>query len=343
MGDFIPLYPLYALLFSDVGFSLAQISTLFVIWSVASAVLEVPTGALSDIVQRKHLLVVAPLLASAGFCLWFLIPTYIGFAAGFLLWAASSTLVSGTWEALVYEDLHAAGRPLEYATVASRAAVASWMAVVAASLLAAPLFALGGYGAVLAVTLVALIAQAWLALSLPRVTACRDVEAGYLATLRAGLMQAMRRGRIRWLVIAAVVLAGLASVEEYLPLLLRADGFGAAAVSLLFTLFPLAAAAGGAAAPALRNVASGVLIVVLLVSSIAAVATGLWAPVWIGLPTLVCWYGFVECARVSAGAWLQHAAQSDARATVTSVVGFGSELAVIVLFLTVAAGDVLAR
>ncbi len=322
---------------------MAQISTLFVIWSAASAVFEVPTGALSDIVQRKHLLLAAPVLTFVGFSLWFLIPSYVGFAAGFLLWAASSALVSGTWEALVYEDLEAAGRASEYATIASRAAAASWTAVVVASLLAAPLFALGGYGAVFGVTLVVLAVQAWLALGLPRVKPCRDVEVGYVGTLRTGLMQVLRRRRIRWLVVAAVILAGLAGVEEYLPLLLRSEGFGAAGVSLLFTLFPLAAAAGGAAASRLRDVPSRAFLAVLLTSSIATVAADLLAPAWIGLSALVCWYGLVECARVVAGVWLQHAAQSEARATVTSVVGFGSELAVIVLFLAVAAGDVIAR
>lgn len=41
------LYPVYTLLFSDAGLSVWQISSLFVIWSVSSLVLEVPSGALS--------------------------------------------------------------------------------------------------------------------------------------------------------------------------------------------------------------------------------------------------------------------------------------------------------
>jgi hypothetical protein len=38
----------YTLLFSDTGLSVWQISSLFIIWSVSSLVLEVPSGAWAD-------------------------------------------------------------------------------------------------------------------------------------------------------------------------------------------------------------------------------------------------------------------------------------------------------
>jgi len=50
----------YTLLFSDTGLSVWQISSLFVIWSVSSFVLEVPSGACADATSRRRLLVVGP-------------------------------------------------------------------------------------------------------------------------------------------------------------------------------------------------------------------------------------------------------------------------------------------
>ena len=39
LQDFIPLYPLYQLLFTDHGLSAAEISTLFIIWSTTAFLL----------------------------------------------------------------------------------------------------------------------------------------------------------------------------------------------------------------------------------------------------------------------------------------------------------------
>ena len=80
------LYPVYTLLFSDSGLSVGQISSLFVIWSVSSLALEVPSGACADATSRKWLLVIGPLLTAVAFGLWVGSPAYWVFALGFLLW-----------------------------------------------------------------------------------------------------------------------------------------------------------------------------------------------------------------------------------------------------------------
>lgn len=40
--EFILIYPLYAVMFADKGLSATQISTLFIVWSLTSFLLEVP-------------------------------------------------------------------------------------------------------------------------------------------------------------------------------------------------------------------------------------------------------------------------------------------------------------
>ena len=56
LDEFVLLYPVYTLLFSDTGLSVWQISSLFVLWSVTGVVLEVPSGAWADAVSRRMLL-----------------------------------------------------------------------------------------------------------------------------------------------------------------------------------------------------------------------------------------------------------------------------------------------
>ena len=99
------LYPVYTLLFSDTGLSVWQISSLFVIWSVSSLVLEVPSGALADATSRRRLLILGPLLTAVAFALWVAAPGCWVFALGFVLWGLKSALTSGALEALVYEEL----------------------------------------------------------------------------------------------------------------------------------------------------------------------------------------------------------------------------------------------
>lgn len=104
LDDFVLLYPLYALLFTDAGLTPVQVSALFVIWSLTGLTLEVPSGALADAVSRRALLVVAPLLGATGYGLWVAVPSFWAFAAGFILWGVRGALASGSLEALVYEE-----------------------------------------------------------------------------------------------------------------------------------------------------------------------------------------------------------------------------------------------
>ncbi|MEU8048167.1 MFS transporter [Micromonospora echinofusca] len=167
LSELVLLYPLYALLFSDTGLSVWQISSLFVIWSAASILLEVPSGAFADAVSRRLLLALAPVVTAAGFALWVLVPSYPAFAVGFVLWGAGGALASGALEALVFTELDRLGAAGRYARVIGRAKTAGTLGVLASILLAGPAFALGGYPAVGAASVLACLLAAAVATRLP--------------------------------------------------------------------------------------------------------------------------------------------------------------------------------
>ncbi|WP_407566094.1 MFS transporter [Streptomyces sp. 184] len=158
---------MYALLFADHGLSLWQVSSLFVIWSLTSVLLEVPSGAWADAFSRKLLLCAGPLLTGAGFALWVLAPSYGAFAAGFVLWGAKGAFASGALEALVYEELGRAGAADRYARVLGRSRAAGTVGVMASMAVAAPVFAAGGYAAVGAASVAACLAGAAVATRFP--------------------------------------------------------------------------------------------------------------------------------------------------------------------------------
>lgn len=103
--DFIFAYAIYTVFFSINWLSPFEISIILAWWAFSSVVLEVPSWALADHWSRKMLLVIAPLIKSLCFIIWFFADWNIYlYALGFLFWSVGSTFVSGTSEALLYDQ-----------------------------------------------------------------------------------------------------------------------------------------------------------------------------------------------------------------------------------------------
>ena len=340
LQDFIPLYPLYQLLFADHGLSAAQISTLFVIWCVAGFVVEVPSGALADVYSRRKLLVLGASISALGYATWILLPTYPGFALGFVLWGISSALISGTYEAFVYDELAARGLTARYATLLGRARSASFVLNLLATVLAAPLFALGGYALAAAVSILSNVSQAVVAWSLPeapRVSAEATKPREYLGMLRAGLTEVLTTRTVRRAVVLAALVAGFLSFDEYFPLLAREIGTPTPLIPLLIAGTVAAQAIGGAlAGPAYRLPAAtfaGALGITAVLIATGALSRSAW-----GFLPIALGYGVMQLVIVVADARLQDAITGPARATVTSVAGLFSGIFAIAVYAGFALG-----
>jgi MFS family permease len=207
------------LLFADHGLDTAQISSLLAIWSVSSFVLDIPSGALADTVSRCRLLIVGSLCIASGFAVWTCVPSYLGFAAGFLLWGTGGALHSGTFEALLYDELAARGATAQYARIQGFARSAGEAGALLGIVLGAPLFAWGGYALVGLVSVGVVLAQALIALSFPAVPAiAQDDEPAYWQNLRSGIAEVVRNPRVRGVVLlAATLLATALAVGRWLP------------------------------------------------------------------------------------------------------------------------------
>ncbi len=330
------LYPVYPLLFAETGLSAAETSTLFIVWSVTAFALEIPAGPLADLLPRNRLLAVAPILAGTGFLCWTFVPSYWSFAAGFVLWGTGSALRSGTFQALVYDELNRAGVPGSYERVIGRSQAVGTLAIMIASGLAAPVFGLGGYRALGVASVTATVLAGCVGWSLPAAVHGRPAQQrpeGYLALLRAGLGEARGAPPVRRLLLLSAALMGVAAMDEYVPLLAQATGVGGPGVALLVLLVTGGVALGGWlagrgdrwAAPALAG-AAGLL-----------VAGALAGRVW-GLVPVAAAFGVLQWATVATEARLQEHIEDRARATVTSIAGLGAEACAITVFTGYAIG-----
>jgi MFS family permease len=326
------LYPLYALLFADAGLTGGQISSLFAIWSLTGFVLEVPSGAWADAFSRRRLVAVALLLRSVGFALWVLFPSYPGFAAGFVLWGASTAMTSGTVEALVYDELAAVGATDRYVPVVGRANTVALLSTLVTTALAAPALAAGGYPLVGAASVAVGLAGAAAAISFPE-TKPQEQEGvrGYFATLRAGLAEVRGQPRVTRAVVLVAGVTGLITIDEYFPLLAREMGAPTVAVPLLYTLPIAAAAAASALADRWSTITPGRLGLALAAAAVA-LATGAMAGHPAGILAVAACFGVLELFTVVSEARLQEAISGPARATVLSVTGLGSEVMALAVF-----------
>lgn len=349
MSDLIPLYPLYSLLFADSGLSDAAISVLFAIWSSVGLLTDVPLGALADRYSRRAALVGAGVLQAAGYALWTVAPGFGGFAAGFVVWALSGSLVSGALEALIYDGLAAVRAHARFTRTLGMVRAAGLVALLPGAGAASVLFGLGGYRLVGWVSVGCCLLAAAVATRLPEPPRAGRAETddggdsdtrGYLATLRAGLAEAVARPGVRTAVLAVAVLGSLDAFEEYIPLLAEHWGVSVAAVPLATLGVPLAGALGAAFGWAGNRLSSVALASALTVSLVVLAVTGvLHRP--IGLAGIALFYGIYRMVLVVSDARLQTRVDGPARATVTSIAGLGTELITLLVYAVWPVGGVI--
>lgn len=349
--DLVPLYGVYALLFADRGLSVGQVSSLFVIWSLTSFVFEVPSGAWADTIDRRLLLVVSAAIYAMAFSAWMLVPTYLGFATGFVLWGLSGAIMSGTFEALLYDELAARAQQTKYARILGWSHSAAMVANLVASVAAAPLYALGDYALVGWASVGIAGIQAVLAASLPVTTHQHGVSVGAVATvtetmatrhvamLRAGLREASRAVDVRRMVVISAALVGLTAYDEYFPFIAREGGVTTAAVPWLVGLAVLGQAIGTALAGRTAGMSSATMAGAVVAGGALISLGALGSPV-LGFVAIAIGYGLLNNAMIVSEARLQEVITGPARATVTSVAGLGTEVVALAVYVSfaVAAG-----
>lgn len=329
--EFILLYPVYALLFTETGLTVPQISVLFVLWALTSVTLTVPAGALADMIPRRYLLAAAPVVTGTGFALWTLFPSPWIFALGFVLWGAGGALSSGAFEALVYTELEHRGLEDRYARIMGVTRALGVSAVGSATLLAVPAMSQGGYPLVGAASVAACVLCALAALFLPehrtRSASDGDEEAGpgYRRTLLLGLAEVRDDRAVRAAVLLVILVSAFwGSLDEYVPLLAEDSGVATEDVPLVLLVVWIGVTLGGLlAGPASRL--PHPFLAALLVLAAVAIAAGALLTDPVGWVLLAFGFGVCQMMIVVSDARLQDSITGDSRATVTSLADLGTE------------------
>lgn len=260
-------------------------------------------------------------------------PTYAGFAAGFVLWGLGGSLGSGSLEALLHDGLAAIGAAEHYPQVYGRVSATRLISQLPAAAAATVLFATGGYPLVGWVSVGCCLAAAVVATRLSDGAPVDQdgPELDYLATLRVGLSEVVRRRAVLAAVVAVILLTSLDGIEEYLGLLAREWGVATRLIPLTLLAIPAMGAAGatlGGTVSRARHRTLGLLVAGAVITFTAAGA--LHRPA--GVIGVAVAYFLYQVALVVTDARLQAAIEGPARATVTSVASLGVDLCTIVLY-----------
>lgn len=328
------IYPLYAVMFADYGLDAFQIGVLFTTWSVVAFVLEVPSGTLADKFSRKHILFFAQLIRIVGYGFWLFIPNFTGFLIGFICWGIESAFASGTYEALVFDELRKFGRENEYTKIIGRARSLSLIAIIIASL-AASVAILLGYAFVLVISIASVACAALAVVTLPYAKQVRTIQQKkYFSLLISGIATSLKNKIVLRIIIflsLATALAG--ALDEYWPLFGSEAGLPKWGLGLFIAAMAAAEAAGSALAHRFDRFSSNFFYVLLCSQGILLVTAALIFREY-SVVFIIVFMFLTQIVQVNFEGKLQHAIPTETRATISSVKGLFTEFGAIAVFLS---------
>lgn len=119
-NKFLLLTPVYSIFMLANGLTDFQLSMMFIVSAIGTILAQVPVAYLTNHLGQRWSMIIGQGLKMFAILLWLVMPNYIGFVVGMLLWGAQSGFRSVAFEGLVYDSVYAAGRSREYPRILGR-------------------------------------------------------------------------------------------------------------------------------------------------------------------------------------------------------------------------------
>jgi len=335
IGQCLPIYAFYAILFLERGKSVTDIAVLIALWSAFAIVFEIPAGILADKWNRRNMLAIAAVLQGVCFIIWFFSHTFFMFALGFAVWAIAGAFTSGTEESLIYDNLKSDKREEDFAEVYGKAQFYANIGTIAGVVSA-------GFIAVLAsIEAIVLISAAISFVNVVFVLQIREKNyyceqsdnelVGVFATFRAAGVFLKGNGIALTAILFLVLFVSLVHyLDEFDAFIINDFGLSYIWVSVIFVVRFAFLALGDVLAPIVQRKVSSIKQIFLL-GGLACVFLLAFAATWnryaillFGLACMVM--AIAEILLVNA---LQNEIKEEGRATVTSLISVGQNLVMI--------------
>lgn len=335
LDDFVLIYPLYAVMFTEFKMEPWQVAALFTVWSSTTFLLEIPSGVWADRYSRKKILLAGQLLKAVGFTIWMLFPTFIGFLSGFILWGIQCAFISGTFQALIYDELKLLNEEKQYTKISGRTKSFSLGGILLASVLASPAVFLG-YPFILIVSASVVLAAGMILQYLPEAQKIESLEEKeQKSMLKKGFKIAFKQKSVFKIILFISIIYALdGGLEEFYPILANNVGLPKYALGLFIALICGVQGLAGYLAYHFEKRSNRFFYLLFLINGLLLTITTIVYTV----PSLVfiLMFGFLfTIVEVVFEARLQHAIESETRATVSSVLGALAEVSSLAVFLAI--------
>jgi MFS family permease len=119
-NKFLLLTPVYAIFMLENGLTDLQLSTMFIVSSVATILGQMPITFITNRMGQRWAMIVGQFLKIIAILLWLIYPTYTGFVSGMVLWGVQAGFRSVAFEGLVYDSVLESGHRREYTRILGR-------------------------------------------------------------------------------------------------------------------------------------------------------------------------------------------------------------------------------
>jgi len=334
--ELLLIYPLYVVMFGDFDVSPFLISVLLFVWHMVAFSLEVPSGVWADRYSRKWLLIYGQLIKAAGCIIWMLFPNFTGFLIGFVLWGIESAMGSGTYEALLYDELKAKKKEKNYTKILGLSKTFGLVGNIIALFTGSMVLLFGGYSLVLMLSvLVIFLSIVAIALVPETKNYNKLAEQHYFKHLKGGVAVVMNNKLILSILTFSGLFVGIGAIDEYWGVFATEIGFPKYAVGIVFGGIMTAQAIGNVLAHRLDTLSwSGLLTLGAVSGGLLTTASILYSM----YSTFILLIGFgliFQITMILLNGKLHKAIPSEVRATVGSLESFSQNIVASLMFLAV--------
>ncbi|MCK4551052.1 MAG: MFS transporter, partial [Candidatus Aenigmarchaeota archaeon] len=143
VGSLIFLFvPIFVIFLQAKGLTITQVMILQALFALMVVILEVPSGAVADIIGRKKTISLGTIFVGLGIVYYAFAESFSGFVFAEMLFAIGAALASGADTAIIYDTLKKLKKEKLFKKIVGRTTAIGFVALAIASIIGSQLYTL---------------------------------------------------------------------------------------------------------------------------------------------------------------------------------------------------------
>ena len=216
-NKFLLLTPVYVIFMQQNGLSDIQLSTMFIISTLGTLGAQIPIAWIIRRLGQRWTMMLGQCLKIIAILLWLVLPNYLGFAIGMILWGVQAGFRSVAFEGLIYDQLRARGAKRDYSKILGRKYTYESIGVVLSAFGSLLMFM--GYAWVTWASVLAVLMSMVYLMVIPFVSGTEHTEtktAGSMRIIRTGIRAVLRTPCVLSIMLLALLIGNVPYLDDFL-------------------------------------------------------------------------------------------------------------------------------